>query len=93
VKNRFQSLPFKYTTCSATTRLVRLWRREEKLPPEERTRADQLRIALSALGPVFVKIGQTLSQRADLIGDEAADSLKALQQSNAPFPVGLYKLK
>ena len=68
------------------TRLVRLWKREEKLPPAQRTRADQLRVALSGLGPVFVKIGQTLSQRADLIGDEAADALKALQQSNSPFP-------
>jgi hypothetical protein len=70
-------------------RLIRLWRREESLPPEQRTRAEQLRVALSGLGPVFVKIGQTLSQRADLIGDEAADALKALQQSNAPFPDGL----
>ena len=43
------------------TRLVRLWKREEKLPPAQRTRADQLRVALSGLGPVFVKIGQTLS--------------------------------
>eukprot|EP00438_Fugacium_kawagutii_P028504 Skav229791 [mRNA] locus=scaffold2234:140475:154227:- [translate_table: standard] len=32
------------------------------------------------LGPVFVKIGQTLSERPDLIGDEAAEELKLLQQ-------------
>ena len=76
----------KRTTPRVGTRLVRLWKREEKLPPSQRTRADQLRIALSGLGPVFVKIGQTLSQRADLIGDEAADALKSLQQSNSPFP-------
>ena len=67
-------------------RVVRLWRREEKLVPSTRTRGAALRDALSGLGPVFVKIGQTLSQRPDLIGDEAADALKSLQMSNAPFP-------
>ena len=67
-------------------RVVRLWRREEKLPAPRRTRGAALRDALSGLGPVFVKIGQTLSQRPDLIGDEAADALKSLQMSNAPFP-------
>ena len=66
-------------------RVVRLWRREEKLEPSARTRGAALRDALSGLGPVFVKIGQTLSQRPDLIGDEAADALKSLQMENAPF--------
>ena len=59
-------------------RVVRLWRKEEKLEPSRRTRGAALRDALSGLGPVFVKIGQTLSQRPDLIGDEAADALKSL---------------
>ena len=67
-------------------RVVRLWRKEEKLEPSRRTRGAALRDALSGLGPVFVKIGQTLSQRPDLIGDEAADALKSLQMTNAPFP-------
>jgi predicted unusual protein kinase regulating ubiquinone biosynthesis (AarF/ABC1/UbiB family) len=40
---------------------------------------------MSSLGPVAVKIGQTLSQRADLVGDEICDSLKRLQTSNVPF--------
>ena len=40
---------------------------------------------MSSLGPVAVKIGQTLSQRADLVGDEVCDSLKRLQTSNVPF--------
>ena len=67
-------------------RMIRLWKKEDSLPPEERTRSDRLRAALSGLGPVFVKIGQTLSQRPDLIGEEAADALKSLQMQNAPFP-------
>ncbi len=41
--------------------------------------------ALSSLGPVSVKVAQTLSQRPDLVGDEAAVSLKALQTQNVAF--------
>lgn len=40
---------------------------------------------MSALGPVAVKIAQTLSQRADIVGDEVCDSLKRLQTANVPF--------
>jgi predicted unusual protein kinase regulating ubiquinone biosynthesis (AarF/ABC1/UbiB family) len=65
--------------------VVRLWRAEESLPLEQRTRGTVLRNALSALGPVSVKCGQTLAERPDLIGDEAAGALKSLQGENAPF--------
>jgi hypothetical protein len=41
--------------------------------------------AMASLGPVAVKISQTLSQRPDLVGDEAATALKRLQTSNVPF--------
>lgn len=40
---------------------------------------------MSSLGPVAVKIGQTLSQRADIVGDEICESLKRLQTANLPF--------
>jgi predicted unusual protein kinase regulating ubiquinone biosynthesis (AarF/ABC1/UbiB family) len=40
---------------------------------------------MSSLGPVAVKIGQTLSQRADIVGDEVCDSLKRLQTANIQF--------
>ena len=42
-------------------------------------RGERLRAALIALGPAFVKIGQALSVRPDLVGDEMADDLAALQ--------------
>ena len=41
--------------------------------------------AVSSLGPVAVKMGQTLSQRPDLVGAEAAKALKTLQTQNTPF--------
>eukprot|EP00913_Durusdinium_trenchii_P032439 g30371.t3 len=66
-----------------------LWHREERLQKKKRTRGAKLRTALSRLGPVFVKIGQTLSERPDLIGDEAAEELKLLQQENVEFSTEL----
>ena len=54
---------------SVGLRIWRVWTSEESLPEEERTRADVLRDSLAGLGPVFLKIGQTLSQRPDIIGE------------------------
>lgn len=45
-----------------------------------------LRSVLERLGPTFVKLGQVLSLRADLIGEELAGELSKLQSDAAPFP-------
>jgi hypothetical protein len=45
-----------------------------------------LRRELSALGPVSVKIGQTLSQRPDILPEDVCEALKGLQTANTPFP-------
>ena len=74
------------TVIRVGRRLIKSWKKQDGLDPAERTRGAELREAMTRLGPVFVKIGQTLSQRPDLIGEEAADALKLLQQSNEPFP-------
>ena len=66
-------------------KLQRVWLREEALPATERTRGDVLRTEISALGPVAVKLGQTLSQRPDIVGVDVCEALKSLQTSNAPF--------
>jgi len=73
------------TVTSSAFEMWRVWQREERLPPEERTRGERLRDVLSSLGPVFVKCGQTLAQRPDLVGAEAAQALGTLQMENAPF--------
>src|SRR5512141_1320526 len=49
-------------------------------------RAMRLRLALEALGPVFVKFGQMLSTRRDLIPTDIADELARLQDRVPPFP-------
>ncbi|PIL21897.1 2-polyprenylphenol 6-hydroxylase [Puniceibacterium antarcticum] len=43
--------------------------------------------ALSALGPAYIKFGQVLSTRPDLVGDDLALQLRVLQDKLPPFPV------
>ncbi|HWQ39022.1 MAG TPA: ubiquinone biosynthesis regulatory protein kinase UbiB [Burkholderiales bacterium] len=51
----------------------------------ERPRGERLRLALEALGPIFVKFGQVLSTRRDLIPADIADELARLQDRVPPF--------
>ncbi|MDH3689367.1 MAG: ubiquinone biosynthesis regulatory protein kinase UbiB [Gammaproteobacteria bacterium] len=50
-----------------------------------RPRAIRLREALEELGPVFVKFGQMLSTRPDLLPDDIAEELSKLQDQVPPF--------
>ncbi len=49
-------------------------------------RARRLREALEELGPVFVKFGQLLSTRPDLLPEDVAEELSRLQDRVPPFP-------
>ncbi len=49
-------------------------------------RAERLRHVLEELGPIFVKFGQLLSTRRDLLPDDIALELAKLQDSVSPFP-------
>ncbi len=49
-------------------------------------RGERLRRALEELGPVFVKFGQVLSTRPDLLADDVSRELIALQDQVPPFP-------
>jgi ubiquinone biosynthesis protein len=46
----------------------------------------RLSLALQKLGPSFIKAGQALSTRGDLIGEKLATDLAELQDSLPPFP-------
>jgi len=49
-------------------------------------RAVRVRKTLEDLGPIFVKFGQILSTRQDLLPDDIAEELARLQDRVAPFP-------
>ena len=51
-----------------------------------RPRAERLRAALVDLGPIFVKFGQMLSTRRDILPTDIADELAKLQDRVPPFP-------
>ncbi|HRE30972.1 MAG TPA: AarF/UbiB family protein, partial [Candidatus Berkiella sp.] len=56
------------------------WFRARQQPTGE-----SIRLALEELGPIFVKFGQLLSTRRDLLPDEIADELAKLQDDVPPF--------
>ncbi|SMD11081.1 2-polyprenylphenol 6-hydroxylase [Primorskyibacter flagellatus] len=47
--------------------------------------------ALTALGPAYIKFGQVLSTRPDVVGDELAVQLRVLQDKLPPFSTALAK--
>jgi len=55
------------------------------LPPPQAPRGQRLRQALEELGPVFVKFGQLLSTRPDLIPADICQELDQLQDNVPPF--------
>ena len=56
------------------------------LPRPTRSPAERLRLAIEDLGPIFVKFGQILSTRRDLLPTDYADELARLQDRVPPFP-------
>ncbi|WP_018868849.1 MULTISPECIES: ubiquinone biosynthesis regulatory protein kinase UbiB [unclassified Thioalkalivibrio] len=50
------------------------------------TRGERIRRALEDLGPIFIKFGQMLSTRRDLLPDDIAVELARLQDRVPPFP-------
>ena len=66
-------------------RLAR-WSPLRLLPQPREPAAVRLRLALESLGPVFIKLGQVLSTRRDLLPDDIANELAKLQDAVPPFP-------
>ncbi len=65
-------------------RLIRLlpWGRRDV---RDLARGTRLRLALQELGPIYVKFGQILSTRRDLLPADIADELAGLQDDVSPF--------
>ena len=56
------------------------------IPIGDASRGRRLRLALEELGPVFIKFGQLMSTRRDIIPLDIADELARLQDDVPPFP-------
>ncbi len=46
----------------------------------------KIRMMFEELGPIFVKLGQVISTRKDLLPNDVADELSKLQDRVKPFP-------
>lgn len=63
--------------------LALLTRRQKSTTPQRE--GERLTAALTELGPAFIKVGQALSVRPDIVGDILADDLTSLQDDLPPF--------
>jgi ubiquinone biosynthesis protein len=59
---------------------------EQRVTPKEAAKADELATDLEKLGPTFVKLGQLLSTRIELLPQAYLDALARLQDKVEPFP-------
>ena len=71
----FRPLRFAFYLSPAT------WVHRDRANP----RGERLRLAFEELGPIFMKFGQMLSTRRDLLPRDIADELEKLQDRVPPF--------
>jgi len=76
---------FEDTPAERWLRLMRPFVPRASADIAARSRGMRLRLALQALGPIFVKFGQILSTRRDLLPPDIVDELALLQDQVAPF--------
>lgn len=74
------------TSAALRLVLIILWERVRRVPAERSRMPAELRLTLERLGPTFVKAGQALSLRQDLLPPHYLDELAKLQFDVAPFP-------
>jgi len=81
--NLIELLPRKHRPISYTLmRLVFFWIRTKH---QDLSLPERLRLSLQSLGPIYIKLGQMLSTRRDLLPPIYADQLAYLQDNVPPF--------
>ncbi len=65
---------------------LKMFARKEKKPGQE-SNQDRLTRALTSLGPSYIKLGQFLATRDDIVGPDLARDLAPLQDKLPPFPM------
>jgi len=76
--------PYLPPSGKAAARLLRLFRGK---PARVGRPGERLALALEGLGPAAIKLGQLLSTRADIFGEEFAQDLARLKDQLEPFPL------
>jgi len=71
-----------------TTGLSEALSAEQQIPPEEKAKAEELAADLEQLGPTFIKMGQLLSTRVELLPPPYLEALSRLQDKVEPFSFG-----
>jgi ubiquinone biosynthesis protein len=71
---------------------LQLISKNRRHPIEKLSRAERVRMAFEELGPTYVKLGQVLSTRPDLIPVEFTKELSKLQDKVAPFSFNAVKM-
>ena len=64
---------------------LQLISKKKREPVEKLSRAERVRMAFEELGPTYVKLGQALSTRPDLIPQEFINEFSILQDHVPPF--------
>ena len=64
----------------------RLFSRKPHEPIKHLKLVERIRLTLESLGPTYIKFGQVMSTRPDLVPPEMLAELKKLQESVPPFP-------
>jgi ubiquinone biosynthesis protein len=63
----------------------------ESLEELDESTPERLRLVLQELGPTFIKLGQTLSTRPDLVGEKISNEFAKLQDDNPPIEFEVVK--
>ena len=80
-------LPREYlAVLPPSLKLARRFLASGKAPDGEEAPGVRLAHAFESLGPAYIKLGQILATRPDVVGDEVSEALKDLQDRLPPFP-------
>src|SRR5258706_7918676 len=68
-------------------RALRGTRDDTRAPAERKSKGERLSRAIQTLGPTYIKLGQFLATRPDVVGPQLAGALGSLRDRLPPFPL------